>query len=282
MRKVVFLTLAFFILNISVWATAQYPDKLVFKGDTISIFSNPLEEFLNINNIDSLPGLQGCMSTACWRGYIGVWIIENDSLFLTAVTPCCDWKGSQNADLSKLFGNNFKNGKVFADWVNQTLLSPQGRLLQYIHMGYGSVYERELHLTIENGIKTKERWITNSIDDPELIDRFNYDLMQDTLFHYISILNWDELGNDLMCDDFYLITINKKGKPTSVSYDWYDSKCQKFWWNLTDGKCRRKIFRSIKHLRFDQLLVHGELQKEVVKVEVFWNDETQELEHWKN
>lgn len=264
--------------------TAQLPDKLMYKGDTISIFSNPLESFLQLNNINSLPEFKGCGSTDCWRGYVAVWEIVNDSLFLNAITPCYkDCRSDpNNAKLKKLFGSNYMNGRVYAHWVDETLLSPQGRLLKYVHMGYGSIYEKELHLTIKKGKLTKENWITNSIDDPDLIDRFNYDLMQDTLFQNISKLNWDEIGNDLMCDDSYLITINKNGKPKSISYGYYESKWEKFWWNLSDRKCRRIIFNSIKHLKFDKLLIHGRPQKEVVKIEIFWDEETQKLELWKN
>lgn len=264
-------------------ATAQYPDKLIYKGDTIPIFSNPLEPYLKHNTTDTLPGFRGCGSTACWRGYVAVWALRNDSLFLTNITPCyTDCRDDySNVDLKELFGNKYVNGEVFADWVDQTLLSPQGRRLRYIHMGYASIYERELLLSIKNGRLTKEKWVANSIDDPELIDRFNYDLMQDTLFHYISKLNWNALGEDLFCDDYYSITISKRGRPKYISYNYFDSWWEKIWWNLTERKCRRKVFKAIKHLRFDQLKIHGKPQKEVVKIELFWNDATQKLEHSK-
>ncbi len=34
-------------------------------------------------------------------------------------------------------------------------------MLQYVHMGFGSVFEQELHIKIENGIVVKSRVIDN-------------------------------------------------------------------------------------------------------------------------
>lgn len=284
MRYLFLKILILFVTPVIGYCTAQYPDKLIYKGDTIPIFANPLEPYLKAHNIDTLPDFRGCGSTACWRGYVAIWEIENDSLFLNEVTPCYNdcRKDPNNADLKELFGEDFKNGRVFAKWVSETLLAPHGRILQYVHMGYGSVYEKELHLTISEGILKNNKWITNHIDDPELIDRFNYDLMQDTLFHYIAKLDWDKLGNDLMCDDTYLITIGKKGKVKAISYGYYESKWEKFKWNLLDAKCRRLIKSAIKDLKFDQLLIHGKPQKEVIQLDLFWDEDTQKLELWKN
>ena len=38
---------------------------------------------------------------------------------------------------------------------------PQGELLHYVHMGFGSIYEKELHIKIEAGVVTKQRVIDN-------------------------------------------------------------------------------------------------------------------------
>lgn len=39
--------------------------------------------------------------------------------------------------------------RVFAHWYSGTRRIPQGRRLQYVHMGYGSTCERDLLLEIE-------------------------------------------------------------------------------------------------------------------------------------
>lgn len=50
---------------------------------------------------------------------------------------------------------------VFADWFTGTLRIPQGEMLHYVHMGYGSVYEGEMHIKIEKVIVTKSKTIDN-------------------------------------------------------------------------------------------------------------------------
>jgi hypothetical protein len=52
--------------------------------------------------------------------------------------------------------SRYRNGKVKANWFSGDLRLPEGKLLQYVHMGYGSVYERELTLSVESGRVTKE------------------------------------------------------------------------------------------------------------------------------
>jgi hypothetical protein len=61
-------------------------------------------------------------------------------------------KPRQNANLSNLFGEHCKNGKVLAFWFTGDLIVPKGKLVEYVHMGYMSKYEKELVLNIENGI----------------------------------------------------------------------------------------------------------------------------------
>lgn len=41
--------------------------------------------------------------------------------------------------------------KVFAEWFTGEIRIPYGEMLQYYHIGYASVYEKELYLEFENG-----------------------------------------------------------------------------------------------------------------------------------
>lgn len=38
---------------------------------------------------------------------------------------------------------------------------PLGKQLQYVHMGFGTVYEKEVHIKIENGVVAGTRTIDN-------------------------------------------------------------------------------------------------------------------------
>jgi hypothetical protein len=85
-------------------------------------------------------------STACCRHYIGTWEIKNDKFYLINIE------------------GKFKlvdETPVFADWFTGTLKIPEGKMLEYVHMGYESVYEREIQIRIEKGIVTNSKTIHN-------------------------------------------------------------------------------------------------------------------------
>jgi len=54
-----------------------------------------------------------------------------------------------------------KPGRVFASWYSGTLVVPDDEMLHYVHMGFGSVYERELHITVANGVVTHTEVVDN-------------------------------------------------------------------------------------------------------------------------
>ena len=148
-------------------ATSQQPDVLIYKAKPYDLFANPLEEFYKEQTNRPLFCVKPTViSTGNWRGYVATWTIENGFLYLVKIDAwiCRDWhkKSCRKADLSKLFGNRYRNGKVKADWFSGDLRMPDGKLLQYVHMGYGSVYERELTLSVESGRVVKESMADNT------------------------------------------------------------------------------------------------------------------------
>ena len=60
-------------------------------------------------------------------------------------------KPRQKANLNKLFRELCTDGKVLAFWFSGDLTVPKGKLVEYVHMGYMSKYEKELVVSIENG-----------------------------------------------------------------------------------------------------------------------------------
>ncbi len=86
-------------------------------------------------------------STACWLGYRGSWSIRRGKLYLT-----------------KLEGRFRLDGKdaIFADWVTGELHIPQGKVLDYIHMGFDTVYEEEIIFSLEKGVVRKTEVIPSS------------------------------------------------------------------------------------------------------------------------
>jgi len=54
--------------------------------------------------------------------------------------------------------------RVFAHWYSGTLRVRDGQMLNYRHMGYMSVFERELLIEVEHGVVTGERIKDNRPD----------------------------------------------------------------------------------------------------------------------
>ncbi|MBK8925630.1 MAG: hypothetical protein IPM74_06915 [Crocinitomicaceae bacterium] len=136
----------------NIFATAQYGDLLIEGNDTSWIYCNPLEEYFekkgsrSIGNED-FDSRYNC--TALWRGYVATWLIENDSLFLVRIqSNFCS--NPLDVSLIEEFGTN----KVFAHWVNFSILKPEGEMLQYIHAGYMSIFEGMSYIEFLDGIQT--------------------------------------------------------------------------------------------------------------------------------
>lgn len=135
--------------------TAQAHEKLIIEGAKTSMaFCPPIptdhplirvltaEEFregCRAHRFDSMVG-----TTACWRGYVGTWELKAGRLYLKRVTGRFLYEGDE---------------PIFAYWVTAVLRIPEGEQLQYVHMGFGSVYEYERHIKIENGLVVAERII---------------------------------------------------------------------------------------------------------------------------
>jgi len=85
-------------------------------------------------------------STACWRNYQGTWEIKDGKFYLV--------------DLRGRFRLQGKE-PLLADWFSGVLRIPRGEMLQYVHMGFGSVFEEEVHIKIEGGNVVASRVIDN-------------------------------------------------------------------------------------------------------------------------
>jgi hypothetical protein len=57
--------------------------------------------------------------------------------------------------------------RAFAHWYSGTLRIPQGKQLKYVHMGYGSTFERDLFLEVERGVVKNTRVRHNGTAESE-------------------------------------------------------------------------------------------------------------------
>lgn len=132
--------------------TAQVSEKLIYKKESLSLCSNPLSPYLINNSFEFQSS-----STACWRGYIGSWEIENDRLYLKKISG--HLKNGQDVTIETLFPG-FSSG-VFAHWYSGELRCPRGKLLKYVHGGYASQYEEDIFILIKKGVVISERVVKN-------------------------------------------------------------------------------------------------------------------------
>ena len=109
-------------------ATMQRPDVIIHKG-RFYVLGTPVPnkdlplEVLWKDEKDRPKLTEGpgrMMSTALWRGYIAHWELVDGTLYLKALDA---WQGDERADLKKLFGTRYVEGKgVKADWFSGPLV----------------------------------------------------------------------------------------------------------------------------------------------------------------
>ena len=153
------------ILKAETTLTAQYPDKIKFKGNEYNLNSNPLEPYFE-KYPDKRPQ-GGVMSTALWRGYVAHFEVVDGQLFVTDIKIEVHDENSNESYPYKwisAFKQVFPDGKkVKIDWYTGILILPHGKMVEYVHMGYASTYSKYWLLEIESGnfnearkYKTKE------------------------------------------------------------------------------------------------------------------------------
>lgn len=178
MRKVVFIFVSLLLFCNNAKGTPQTPDLLIYKGDTLYIYP-----FIVSNRIYNLPDWEEIYkqtriyesffsSTNCWRGFISVFEIKNDSLFFVKAYG----RDEQEIDLSFVLG---KKENVFLDWATDTLTCYQNRIIS-VHDGNGGYYQNETDFAFENGILKKVEKYENTIKPSVYLDR------SDTLMNHVK------------------------------------------------------------------------------------------------
>ncbi len=135
--------------------TSQIRDILFYKGKTYYLSTEPLNQLLDLMG-DEKPVLMA-PNTACWRGYIGTWHIDDNKLYLI------EFKGynkdHEEVGMDYIFPDQ---KKVFAGWYTGEIKISQGEMIHYEHMGYKSVYEKDLFLEFDKGILVAAREVDNT------------------------------------------------------------------------------------------------------------------------
>lgn len=151
--------------------TAQIAERLRYLGQDMVMCTEPLGDYFAMGGARP-PFDFSC--TALWRGYVGSWEIAGDRLYLSAL------QGGLTDGTPATLGTIFPDfpERVFAHWYTGTLRVPQGRLLSYRHMGYGSVYERDLLLDVKRGFVVSSRIRHNgTIESEEVAEGYRVNAM---------------------------------------------------------------------------------------------------------
>jgi hypothetical protein len=201
-------TFAFSLQAFQAIATGQQPDRMIYNGDTISIFAEPLEYYAHIDSLRKiLQEKKWGWTTACWKGYSADWEIIDNRLYLIAIRSCDYGSANLRGDLKALFGDKCVNGKVEADWFTGEILSPQGKEILYVHSGYFSYYEKELVFDFEKGRLTGTKLYNNS---KSKLSAYSQD--QELLFkHIYSNIRWDILPKDTALRVTVTFSANENG-----------------------------------------------------------------------
>lgn len=150
--------------------TAQYREELTLDGEVYRMITEPLESYLNNHFNFKHDGiypyiLEYC--TALWRGYIGVWLIADDQLFLTNMEADPGFEKNKIliqyrendlryvVDWRKTFFNS-QQGNIKADWFTGVLELEIGKSIQY-HSTQNDIYEKYMYIKIEKG-HVKKKW----------------------------------------------------------------------------------------------------------------------------
>ena len=161
--------------------TVQISEVLIYNGEEYLLESVPLSPYLEKHNF-----IFGATNSACWRGYIGHWLIEDGCLYLTnfsahlAINGNSRWAGEE-VGMDYLFpGQN----KVFAEWFSGELHIPHGRMIPCAHEWKDYYHENEIIIEIVNGkyVSSREIDITQFYDEKKEVEKTNVD----SLFAYIN------------------------------------------------------------------------------------------------
>lgn len=145
------------------FGTNQQPEKLVDEYyDKRDMPSTPLEDYFSADH--ARPKWLKATSSACWRGYIGHWEIQDKTLFLNALHRAVFGKRDDPSTVDEAIplNNIFPNseGPVRADWFSGVLRVLDGKRI--MSMGFSPVNERDLFVSVICGEVIGKRTVDNT------------------------------------------------------------------------------------------------------------------------
>lgn len=132
--------------------TAQMGEKILYKGENYRMISLPFSNYLKTRKDVRLE----MYNTANYRGYFGRWEVKGNKLYL--IDLHANVAGTKGVELDYFFPGQTE---VCAEWFSGEIELQSGEMLEYVHDGFGSVFEKEIHLFFENGLLISESEVDN-------------------------------------------------------------------------------------------------------------------------
>lgn len=216
--KLFYLIILFALFPAKSMATAQQSEKIFINGKKYNMLSCPLEaDNIMRDIIKKIKPADIVTNTSLWRGYVGYWSIKNNTLYLDSLHfEIEDFEAEyfvtktiipKNESAFSAYKDKFG---IKASWFSGELRVIQGQLLMYVHMGFGSTFEKEKFLTVNKGTVTHSRKVKNKLFcKNELAHAYVYEAFNDAFIK--------EFPNT----ESFPVTVsyskvNAKGKPTEV------------------------------------------------------------------
>jgi hypothetical protein len=201
--------------------TAQFEEHLIYQGETFGLAAEPLRAWLERRKNKHIRFR--IRNTACIRGYKGTWEIIDDRLYLANIRG--HLHDNSEATLTTLFPES--TDRVFADWFTGEVRCPVGRLLNYVHTGFSSVYECDFFWNFKEGVLISHRRVNNescpSLDQlPNLVREFP---------QFIKLVATAKARqhNSITMKQYTLLkekfqhTISYENDDISIELDWFDA-----------------------------------------------------------
>ena len=158
------MTIILIAVSLKANATAQFGEVLFVDTTCYSMRACPLDRFEKFDQFKKkYPRMSTDLCTALWRGYIGYWQLEDNKLYLDSIQIGYD------SDTAKVIARNeplfdahkTADGRILAGWYSGEVSVASGKLVNYVHMGFESVFEHEDIYTINNGMVTDVKHYDN-------------------------------------------------------------------------------------------------------------------------
>ncbi len=190
------------IVTLSVAATEQRPDKLLYDDLTLTLNTgwghpSPLQEYFYQNQIEyPFPML----STANYRGHIATWVIQNDSFYLKEINIKEKFSSPDKYGIKSKKITNSNDDLVFADWFsgiiecNKTSNKSKQEVIStfYFHIRNGEIITKS-EITKKDFGKIKNISARDTADKDLMIKYKSLYLNQNYITYYYRLNQNDEI-----------------------------------------------------------------------------------------